>query len=185
MSNTPDRPSNISSLMEQTWKYALAVGIVSAVLGIVVMVWPGVTLLVLAVILGIQLVLGGIYRLVGAIGGASDTPWMVAFVGVLLLIGGVVAIRNPGGTVEVLTIVLGLAWLLSGVVQLVATLFATGYPHRGWMLFYSIISIIAGLVVLSQPNISIQTLAWVSGLFLVIGGVTLVFEAFAIRPRSA
>lgn len=185
MSNTPDRPATIENMLRQTWQYALAVGIVSVVLGIVVMVWPAVTLLVLAVILGIQLIFGGIYRLVNAIGGGTDMPWLVALVGVLLLIGGVIAIRNPGGTVEVLALVLGMAWLISGVVQLVATLFSTGYPHRGWLLFNSVISIIAGLVVVSQPNISVATLAWVGGLFLVIGGVSLVFEAFAIRPRPA
>lgn len=185
MSTLPDSPDSINRLLDQSWKFALAVGISSLILGVVVMVWPDATVLAIAILVGIQLIISGVYRLIAAVGGVTTSPWLIAVVGVLLLIGGVVALRNPGGTVTVLALIVGLAWLISGIVMLVATLFSTGYPHRGWMLVSSIISILAGVIVLAQPDISLTTLAWVSGLFLVIGGVSLVFEAFAIRPRHA
>lgn len=184
MTTLPDRPATIEQFLEHSWKIALAVGISSVVLGIVVMVWPDATVLAIAILIGLQLIISGVYRLVAAVGGVTSSPWLIAVVGVLLLIGGVVALRNPGGTVFILALIVGLSWLISGIVMLVATLFSSGYPHRGWMLLNSIISTLAGVIVLAQPDISLSTLAWISGLFLVIGGVSLVFEAFAIKPAS-
>lgn len=183
MTNYINEPeATLDRAVRQTWAIALTVGLISIALGVAVMVWPGPTVLVVAILIGIQLILGGIYRLVAAIGGATDTPWLVAIAGLLVLVAGVFALRHPGGTVAILALIIGVTWVVSGIVELLAALFSPGYQHRIWMIVGASISIIAGGVVLAQPSISMSALAWVTGLFFVLSGVVLVLQAFAARP---
>ena len=54
-------------------------------------------------------------------------------------------------------------------------------PGRGWAIFFGVISLIAGVVVLAYPFDSIVTLALVVGIWLIILGVTEVISGFGIR----
>lgn len=183
MSKYIDEPeATLDRAVRQTWAIALTLGLITIALGVAIMVWPGPTILVIAILIGIQLIFGGIYRLISAIGGATEAPWLVAIAGLLILVAGVVALRHPGGTVEVLAIIIGVAWVVSGIIETLAALFSPGYRHRVWMLVGAAISIVAGAVVLAQPTISMSALAWVTGLFFVISGVILVLQALASRP---
>ncbi|HUZ56082.1 MAG TPA: DUF308 domain-containing protein [Streptosporangiaceae bacterium] len=84
----------------------LAFGIITALIGIVALAWPGRTLLVVAVLFGIQLIAMGIFRFAAAF--ASDdasggTRVLLALLGVLSLIIGLYAVRHVlrrGGTVH-------------------------------------------------------------------------------------
>jgi uncharacterized membrane protein HdeD (DUF308 family) len=49
------------------WGWVLTFGIVTLVTGLAVLVWPGRTLVAVAVLFGIQLVLAGIFRFVMAL----------------------------------------------------------------------------------------------------------------------
>jgi len=48
------------------WAWGLAFGVITVAAGICALVWPGITLLAAAVIFGVQLVIGGVYRVVTA-----------------------------------------------------------------------------------------------------------------------
>jgi uncharacterized membrane protein HdeD (DUF308 family) len=48
------------------WAWGLAFGVITGAAGICALVWPGITLLAAAVIFGVQLVIGGVYRMISA-----------------------------------------------------------------------------------------------------------------------
>jgi uncharacterized membrane protein HdeD (DUF308 family) len=48
------------------WAWGLAFGVITVAAGICALVWPGITLLAAAVIFGVQLVIGGVYRMISA-----------------------------------------------------------------------------------------------------------------------
>jgi hypothetical protein len=75
------------------WGWVLAFGIITVLLGIIVLAWPGRTLLVVAVLFGAQLIVMGIFRFVNAIateGLTSGNRALLALLGVLSLIIGFV-----------------------------------------------------------------------------------------------
>src|SRR6202790_599934 len=103
------------------WGWILAFGIITLLAGIAVLAWPGRTLVVIAVLFGIQLIVTGIFRFVAAF--ASDdltggTRVLLAVLGVFSLIIGLYAVRHILVTLIALALLLGIFWIISGAVEL-------------------------------------------------------------------
>lgn len=97
------------------WGWTLAYGIVTLAAGIAALAWPAVTLLAIAVVFGVQLIVGGIFRFVALFTSLShrelpNREW-AAFTGALSLIAGIILLIYPAISVAALAIVVGL-WLL-------------------------------------------------------------------------
>lgn len=93
-------------------------GAVLVVGGILAAVWPDITLWALAVIVGIDLLISGIARIVGAIQFRVDGWGWLLFGGVLSVVVGVMALVWPEATILVLGVLLGLRMLLFGVSEI-------------------------------------------------------------------
>ncbi len=133
---------------------------------------------------GIELIVWGIYRLIGAItfgdaGGGARTLW--AILGVLSLLLGFYALRHIVITLLALGLLLGIFWLVDGIGLIVSAVEHRGMPGRGLSLLSGVLGVIAGLVLLVWPSISILTLAWLAGLWLLIVGVMQVGVAIQLR----
>jgi uncharacterized membrane protein HdeD (DUF308 family) len=168
----------------RAWWWPALFGVVSIIAGVLVLAWPGPTLVVLAVLFGIELIVWGIYRLIGAItfgdaGGGARTLW--AILGVLSLLLGFYALRHIVITLLALGLLLGIFWLVDGIGLIVSAVEHRGMPGRGLSLLSGVLGVIAGLVLLVWPSISLLTLAWLAGLWLLIVGVMQVGVAIQLR----
>jgi uncharacterized membrane protein HdeD (DUF308 family) len=168
----------------RAWWWPAFFGVVSIIAGVLVLAWPGPTLVVLAVLFGVELIVWGIYRLVGAItfgdaGGGARTLW--AILGVLSLLLGFYALRHIVITLLSLGLLLGIFWLVDGIGLIVSAVEHRGMPGRGLSLLSGVLGAIAGLVLLVWPAISILTLAWLAGLWLLVVGIMQVSVAIQLR----
>jgi uncharacterized membrane protein HdeD (DUF308 family) len=166
------------------WIWLLAFGIVTLVAGIAAVAWPGPTVIAIAVLFGIQLVVAGIFQFVNAF--ASDdltggVRVLSAVLGLFAIIIGVYAIRHVLVSVVALALLLGIFWVVNGFVEIFNALARRDYPNRGWTGFIGVLSILAGIVVLAYPGISLVTLALVLGVWLIIYGVMEIAMAFRVR----
>jgi uncharacterized membrane protein HdeD (DUF308 family) len=106
------------------WPHAL-MGLVSLGAGIATLVWPDVTLYVLATILGWTLLLWGIIDIFGAFLSREVPHWWLGIIkGVVLIALGVWAIRHPGNALNVLIVVFGVSCVFWGILELIAGFFA-------------------------------------------------------------
>jgi uncharacterized membrane protein HdeD (DUF308 family) len=168
----------------RSWWWPAFFGVASIIFGVLALAWPGETLLVLAVVVGIELIIWGIYRLVGAItfgdaGGGARTLW--AILGILSLLLGFYSLRHIVITLLSLGLLLGIFWLVDGIGLIVSAVEHRGMPGRGLSLLSGVLGAIAGLILLVWPSISLLTLAWLVGLWLIILGVTQVGMAMQLR----
>ena len=163
------------------WGVLLFLGIVSVVVGIIALVWPGVTVVVIAVLLAIWLIVTGVFQIIrGFSRGLSGGMRALLFIGgALSLILGLIAIGGMFRAVEILAIFIGIAFLFRGFGSLF--LAAERKEGRGWNIFGGIIMLIGGLVVLVYPGISLVTLAWVTGIWLIVSGIFEIIAAFRLR----
>jgi uncharacterized membrane protein HdeD (DUF308 family) len=176
-------------VFRQWWsRLALAGGAVSLVLGIILLVWPEETLVVVAVLIGIWLVISGVASLAQAIfapEGRSGGLRVLKAIGALLyLIAGVFCIRHAFSTVTILAVLLGIAWLVAGVVE-VFSAFGEGVSpwYRIGAFGLGLVTIVAALVVLIWPAPSLTVLTWLAGLWLLIIGIAQIVAA--IRTMRA
>ena len=104
---------------------------------------------------------------------------LTAIIGVLSVIVGFALLRTPFQSVEVFIFVLGIFWLVQGIMTFVAA-FALK-RGRGWALVSGILGILAGIIILVYPISSAVTLAFVGGIWLVILGVIQVIAGLELR----
>lgn len=167
--------------LAREWPALLFMAILTMGLGIVVLVWPSETLTVVSVLVGIQLLLIGLFRLISAFAQDTASPGFAAFVGVLLLIAGVVVLRHPFETVEVLATILGVVWIVTGAIEVVDSIAKKDSNHRLLLALTGLISVIAGIVVVSWPAPTITVIAWIAGLYLLVFGIFVAATAFSLR----
>ena len=164
-----------------TWPAVLFTGILTIGLGVVVMAWPGETLTVLSVLLGIHLLAFGLFRLISAFSARTIAPGFAGFVGILSMIAGVIVIRNPFDTVAVLATVLGVVWIVGGSIDIVSAIADKYLRDRVWTAFMGLISVIAGIVVVAWPSPTVTVIAWIGGIYLIAFGLTFCIGAFRLK----
>jgi uncharacterized membrane protein HdeD (DUF308 family) len=166
-----------------TWWLALAAGALTIVLGILMLVWPEATLGVAAILFGLWLLIHGIVRIVQAITRTAEDGALralMAVIGLLFVIGGVIALRNLVVSLAVIVTLVGLSWLISGVVEVVGAFRASG-SSRTWLGVVGAISLIGGLVVLIWPKITLLTLVYLTGIWLLVIGAMQLVLVFQVR----
>lgn len=150
----------------------IAAGILGMVTGVLVLAWPAATVLVIAVVLGVNLVAGGIVSLVaGATAeGSGGDRILGIIVGLLSVLAGVVVFSRPVRSVALLVVVLGAFWVVSGVSEAVGGL-AGRRDSRALALLSGLVSVGAGIVALSWPGVTLVSLVWITGIWMLVFGL--------------
>lgn len=190
MTISPGSPGThpVPSLLPHLWKSALLSGILSLVLGVLVLAWPGISILVAAVAFGVYLLITGIAQVVFAFSlHVSAGSRILLFIsGAASLILALLAFRHfgQGYAILLLAIWIGIGFIFRGVATTISAISDPHLPGRGWNIFVGAISLLAGVVVLASPFQSIVTLAIVVGAWFVIIGVFEIVSSFGIRKAS-
>jgi len=187
MQTTPGT-APVPSLLPHLWKSALVSGILSVILGAVILAWPGISILVAAVAFGVYLLITGAAQVVFAFSlHVSAGSRILLFIGgAASLILAVLAFRHfgQGYAVLLLAIWIGIGFIFRGVATTISAISDPVLPGRGWSIFIGVISLLAGIIVLASPFPSIVTLAIVVGAWFVVIGVFEIVSSFAIRKAS-
>ena len=104
-------------VLRASWQVGLVVGLITLALGIVVTLHPSTSLNVIAVLLGVLLLVGGVFHLVRALDhSASGRAWS-AVVGLAFIVLGVVLIRHLHLTRALIALFIGVVWIIQGVAE--------------------------------------------------------------------
>jgi uncharacterized membrane protein HdeD (DUF308 family) len=180
-------PADIMARVGRHWGWLLAFGIITVLVGLAALVWPGRTLVVIAVLFGIQLIVMGIFRFASAFAAdeTSGTRVLLALLGVLSLIIGLYAVRHLFITILALALLLGIFWIVSGTVELFTSISHRQMRGRGWTALTGVLGIVSGLILLAVPGISLLVLALVISIWLLVFGFMEITAAFRIRSLRA
>ncbi|MFE3162610.1 HdeD family acid-resistance protein [Streptomyces sp. NPDC059224] len=166
-----------------SWTWHLLYGLLSIAAGVTAVSWPGPTLVIVAVILGVQLIATGLFRLVGSasLGETGTARTLTAVLGVVSLVLGLYAVRHILITVLALGLLVGVYWIVDGFTAVFAAIDHPGLPGRGWIVFIGLLSVLAGLTLLVRPESSLLTLSFLAGLWLIMLGAMQLGLARRIR----
>jgi uncharacterized membrane protein HdeD (DUF308 family) len=163
----------------RAWWLGLIVGLISLAGGIVLIAYPGPTLTVIALLIGIELLIGGVFLIFGAFGQPPGSRAWGVLGGALAVTAGVIVLRHPSGSLLVVAMAVGIYLILAGVLRLVAAMEVR--EGRGWLVFAALIDLALGILVVSWPQFGITTFAIVLGIVLIVRGLALVAISFALR----
>jgi uncharacterized membrane protein HdeD (DUF308 family) len=178
----------ISVLGQQLWKNKLASGVLTIVLGAMVLAWPGPSILVVSTIFGVYLLVSGLAELYLAftLPRSAATRVLLFLTGALSLVLAILSFRHfgDGYAVLLLSLWIGTGFIFLGVSENAVALGERDVPGRGWYVVLGVMSLIAGAVVLVWPFDSIVVLTLVSGASLMILGVIQIVQAVQIRTDT-
>jgi uncharacterized membrane protein HdeD (DUF308 family) len=165
------------------WWLVLVEGIVVALFGLILLVAPGASLFFLVLLLGIYLLVAGIFRIIGIFLDSSIWGWKLA-AGILCLIAGLAILSNPLWSTTLasrwLVILVGFLTMLQGAAGLIVA-----FQGGGWgMGFLSVLGILFGLFLVINPLIGVAALTLILAIFMLIGGVGAVLQAFRMRREA-
>jgi uncharacterized membrane protein HdeD (DUF308 family) len=173
------------SVVRHLWKSVLALGVLTLVFGVAVLIWPGDSIVVASVVFGVYLLLSGVAQAIAAVtvNMSLGSRVLVFISGALSVVLGYFAFRdfNNGAAVWLLATWIGVGFIFQGVTATVFAIDVPELPARGWYIFVGIMTVIAGTVTIAWPISSIVVLAIFAGSWLVVVGITEVASALSAR----
>jgi len=152
-------------------------GIAAIVFGMLALLWPDVTVVVLALLFGAYAFVTGVAMLIGAFRRVRDGARRTAYVilGLLSVAAAVVAWVWPEITALALVVVVGAWALVTGAMDI----WLAARVRGQWLLLLTgVASIVAGVLILLRPTVGAVALAVVIGVYAIVAGVLLLAEAW-------
>ena len=168
-------------VMAESWQATLVLGVLTLILGIVVSFHPTGSLNFVAVLIGILMILSGIFHLVRVFGHDESHRVWLGLAGLLFIVIGVVLIRHLHLTVALIGLLVGLTWVVQGVTALIGGIAGGPREGRGWWIAFGAVSLIAGIVVTATPTSSLTVLAALLGVWFIIMGIFEIIGGFMLR----
>ncbi len=183
-SSNYDREPLPSSVVARSWQATLFLGVLTVILGVIVSLHPSGSLNVVAVLVGILMVVSGIFNLIRVFDPEESHRVWLGIVGLLFIALGVYLIRHLHLTIAVIGLIIGIAWIIQGLAALIGGISGSVREGRGWWIAFGVISLIAGIVVAATPITSLNVLAVLLGILFIVMGVVEIIGGFVIRHEA-
>jgi uncharacterized membrane protein HdeD (DUF308 family) len=167
--------------MRQARPVLLARAVLAVAFGVVALIWPTITLLILAWAFGIYAVIDGATQVVDGFR-RRDRPrwWIGLLLGLLELAAGVLALIWPGISAVALAAVVGA--LFTGFIDVFSAVRQRRERRRpGLLLLVGLVSVAAGVAILTWPVHGAVALAALVGGFAVVYGILLAVLALQLH----
>jgi uncharacterized membrane protein HdeD (DUF308 family) len=163
--------NSVDQVVRSLRTMTITLGVFGVVTGLILLLWPSATLTVLAVVLGVHFLVGGVVTIVSAVGGPDHERVLSLFAGLISLIAGVVVIYRPLQTIVFLLVVAAVFWVIRGVTDIVDGLFDSEEGSRPLMIISGLVSLGAGIIVLVWPDATLNVLVRIAGVWMVLLGL--------------
>lgn len=169
------------ALMVSPW----IMGILAAlelVLGFVLLSFPFLLGASAVWVVGVVLMAFGVLHLVQIFTQRSNRMWnFLAFV--LYGLVGLFMVLFTGASLQVWTMLIGVAFLVAGVLRIGVAFSLRGTPGTAWRFFSGIVSFVLGAMVVWQwPQSSLWLIGTIIAVEMIFSGWTLLFMALGPRP---
>ena len=161
------------------WWIPALFGLIALGVGLFLVFSPHETLTTFTVIIGIFLLVDGVLAIFGSIFGRGDGRGLLAVVGVLSAIAGLVLIKKPFDTLVVFAIIVGIWFVVAGIVRFVAAL--SEPAGRGGNILVALVDFGIGVVILAWPDLGLATFAILVGIGLILRGLLFIYAGWQLR----
>jgi uncharacterized membrane protein HdeD (DUF308 family) len=185
--HTPSAPSPTPGLQPLRAKlgWIVALGVIYVIVGLVALGSVTIATAASVLVVGIMMVVAGIAEVFNAFQvrtWGKFALWLL--LGALYIFAGIITFQNPLLAAVLLTFILGVALVISGVMRLIIAFAMKESTPWGWVALSGAITIILGLVILARwPVSSVYVLGLFLGIDLVIAGASWIGIGLDLRAR--
>jgi len=162
------------------WWLVLIEGIALVILGILLVIKPGMASLIFVQFLGVYWLIAGIFRIISIFLDRSMWGWKL-FAGILGILAGIFVLQYPVWSpvviLSTMVIILGIQGIIYGGIGLFQA-----FKGAGWGAgILGAVSIAFGIYLLANIGAATLALPWVMGILAIVGGVAAVVMAFRLK----
>lgn len=111
----------------------------------------------------------------------SENWWLFLVRGILAIIFGIIALAWPGVTLLTFAILFGVYAIVDGITAIMAAIRGDGVMPRWWLILVGITGIVAGLIAIFWPDITVLLLITFIGAWAVVRGIFEIIGAISLR----
>ncbi|MFD1814515.1 HdeD family acid-resistance protein [Rhodococcus gannanensis] len=116
---------------------------------------------------------------------AKDVWWLLLIRGIIAVIFGIVALVWPDVTVKALIVVVGIFWIVDGVISAVRAIQARKVVMSWvWWLAGALVSVAAGVVLFVWPDLTALAFAYLMGFWAILVGILEIIGAFQVMANG-
>ena len=171
--------------MSQLKKSKLIAGIVSAVLGGVLLFWPGLTMSLICQFLGAALGVTGVLTAAVFFTQPKDSPFRAAslIAGIPLALLGVFIFLRPAFLIEFIPVVVGAIVLFDGAMNLLETFDLMKQKYDKWWIsiIFAVLTILLGMLLIIRPFGVARFVMQAIGVIMLYNGISDIFIASRIK----
>jgi uncharacterized membrane protein HdeD (DUF308 family) len=169
-----------ASGLQKVWWLLLADGVLSLLIGFMVLSWRHQTLYVLAYFLGAWLCVIGVLQMVSGFR-AISSRWPYAVMGLVALGAGIATLVWPHITLFIIAMILGWTLLLWGIFDVVGAFLTRTVPHWWLGIVKGLVLFGLGVWAIRHPGNALTVLITVFGITAVFWGAIELVGAFYAR----
>lgn len=150
--------------------------LICVALGIILVVWPGLSVRMVCMAIGVVLVINGISRLMNFIFGRDGSIFsqMNLVMGIIITVIGGWILFQPNTIIAMIPILVGIIIVIHGINNLQQTVSLCQSRYDKWWvaLLLALITIGFGILLIFNPFVAVDTLIRFIGLFLIYDGAS-------------
>jgi uncharacterized membrane protein HdeD (DUF308 family) len=182
MSNTKNGGTLIDAL-RQNAGWAIAIGILLLITGILAIGAPFITGLAVTVSVGALLIVSGVGQCLLAFqAGAFGRAVLILLFGVVTVIAGGYLVLQPVAGLASITLILAAYFVVTGIIAIFASLTLRPASGWGWMLANAIVTLLLGAMIWQQwPLSGTWAVGVLFGVQMMMSGISLLTTGSAVR----
>ena len=175
-------------VLARSWQSLALRGLAAVLFGLLTLVWPDVTLLVLVTLFGAYALVDGVAALVAAFRGPPEARahrGTLVLEGLLSVAAGIVAFVWPDITALALLYLIAAWAVVTGILEIVAAVALRRELENEWFLgLMGAASVLFGVLLFARPGAGALTVTWLIGAYAVAFGALLLALAWRLRRET-
>ena len=173
----------LPTLTRYWWAVVLR-GVAAVLFGLMALIWPGITVIVLVALFGAYALVDGIIGLGTAVFGGRERGrrgWLVVE-GIAGVLAGIFTFAWPGITALALLWLIAAWAIVTGVLEIVAAVRLRREIQGEWLLALSgVLSVLFGILLAVWPAAGVLSIVFLIGIYAIVFGVALVGLGLRLR----
>lgn len=177
----------MDEVLHRAWWMVALRGVAALIFGILAILMPGVTLLVLVGLFAAYALISGIAEIVAAVRARREhRGWgLLLALGIVAIAAGILAVAYPGITALALVVLMGVNAIFTGAIDIAIAVRLRRVIRHEWMFILAgVVSLVFGMLVLAFPAGGALALVWLVSFYAIVTGILFISVSLRLRAMS-